>query len=99
MGFNLDIGPELVAHRFFKLGRGVVGGAERQRAVDFKVRGDGQASGNRLHGDVMDGEAAIARDHHHAFAHRLVVERARLGGDGEFGGRQFGADRGASAAP
>ena len=32
-----------------------------------------------VHGDVMHGERAVARDHHHALQHGLVVERARLG--------------------
>ncbi len=40
----------------------------------------------------MNGEAAVARDHHDALAHGFVVERARLGGDRHFGLRQFGAD-------
>jgi len=39
----------------------------------------------------MNGEAAVARDHHHALAHRLVVERARLRRDGDLGGRHVGA--------
>ena len=46
----------------------------------------------RLDGDVVDGEAAVARDHHHAIAHGFVIERAWLGRDRDFGVRQFGAD-------
>ena len=47
---------------------------------------------NRLYGDMVDGEPEIVRDDHDPFAHRLVVEHARLGGDGEFGGGDIVAD-------
>ena len=44
---------------------------------------------------MMHGERAVARDHHDALEHGLVVERARLGGDGRFGVRNRVADGGA----
>ena len=92
MGFDLDVRTELVAQRLFEAACHVVRGGKRQRALDFEIDRYRQPAGNRLHGDVMNGKAAIARDHHDAFAHRFVVERARLGGDGDFGPRQLRAD-------
>ena len=99
MGLDLDIGPEFVAHRLFEPACGVVRGGERLRAVDFEIGGDRQPAGNGLHGDMMDGEPAVARDHHDPLAHRLVVERARLGGDGDFGRRHVRRGWRRSAAP
>ena len=44
MGFDLDVRAELVAHRLFEPGRGVVRGGERLRAVDFKIGRHRQAA-------------------------------------------------------
>ena len=92
MGFDFDVGAELLAHRFFEPARHFVRGIERHGAFDFEIHRYRQPALDRLHGDVMNGQATIARDHHHPFAHRLVVERARLGGDSDLGTGQFGAD-------
>ena len=46
-----------------------------------------------VHGDVVHGEPPVARDHHDALLHGLVVERARGGGDADLGARHLGADR------
>ena len=59
--------------------------AERQAAVDFEIERHRQPPADRMHGDVMHCERAVARDHHDAFEHGLVVERARLGDDVDFG--------------
>ena len=67
-------------------------GGERQRAFDFEIGRDRQLIGDRLHGDVMHGKTAVARDQHDALAHGFVVERARLGRDGDFGFGEFAAD-------
>ena len=92
MGLDFDVGPELLAHRFFEAARHLVRGIERHGTFDFEIHRYRQPALDRLHGDVMNGEPAIARDHHHPLAYRLVVERARLGGDGDLGMGQFGAD-------
>ena len=44
---------------------------------------------------MMDGERAVARNHHHAIEHALVVERDRIGGDGRLRARHLSADRAA----
>ena len=99
MGLDFDVRAELVAHRLFEPARDVMRGGERLRALDFEIGRDRQLPGDRLHRDVVDGEPEVARDHHDAFAHGFVVERARLGRDRDFGRRQFGADGGGQLAP
>ena len=42
---------------------------------------------------MMDGEAGIARDHHDALAHALIVARDRHRGEGEVGVAERLADR------
>ena len=66
-------------------------GVERHGAINLKIGGHRKLARYRLNGDVMDGKAEIARDHHDALAHGLVVERARLRGDGDLGVRHVGA--------
>ena len=46
-----------------------------------------------VHRDVVDGEAGIARDHHDALAHALIVARDRHCGEGEVGVAECLADR------
>ena len=77
----------------FKPVGNVVRGGERERAVDLQIERDRQFFADRMHGDMMHGEAAIARDHHHAVEDGLVVERARLGDHADLRLRQFRADR------
>ena len=61
----------------------------RERRARRRPRGRARPTAARrsLHRDVMDGERAVARDHHDALEHGLVVERARLGVDGHLGRR------------
>ena len=99
VGLDLDVGAKFVAHRLFEAARDIVRGGERQRSSTSRSSDTDKPSGNRLHGDVVDGEAAIARDHHDALAHRFVIERARLGGDRDFGLRHRGADGARRVAP
>jgi len=89
VGFDLDVRAELVAHRLFQRVRDLVRARERQAAVHFQVERDRQPPADRVHGDVMDRERAVACDHHHAFEHGLIVERARLDVDGRLGLRKF----------
>ncbi len=84
MGLYLDIGSQFLARRIFQAGRDIVGCGEMHAAVDFKIDRYREPPLDGLHRDVMDGEPAVARDHHDALAHGLVVQRARLGGDGNF---------------
>ena len=87
MGLDLDFGAELVAQRRFQAVGDFVRARERQAAVDFEIERDRQLPADGVHGDVMHGERAVARDHHHALQHRLVVERARHDVDGGLGVR------------
>ena len=92
MGLDLHVRAKLFADRLFKLAGDLVGCGERQCTVDFKIGRDRQMLGKRLHGDVMDRQPAVARNQHHPFTHRFVVERSRLGDDGHLGFGEFGAD-------
>ncbi len=58
---------------------------QRHVAVDLEVDADDQLAAEVVHGDVVDGEPGIARDHHDAFAHALIVARHRHRGEGEVG--------------
>ena len=79
---------EFVADRFFEAAGDLVRGAERERAVDFEIERHRQAAFaracDRMGGDVMHRQRAVAGDHHHALHHALVVERARFGGHRDF---------------
>ena len=79
MGLDLDVGAELVAERRFQLVGDVVGRAERELAVDLEIERDRTPAPDVVHGDVVHGERLVARDHHDALLHGLVVERARGG--------------------
>ena len=46
-----------------------------------------------MHGDVVHGEAGVARDHHDALTHALIAARDRHGGEGQIGIAERGADR------
>src|ERR1700733_9305061 len=85
MGVDFDILAEFFADVAFQLMGDVVGGCQGHIAVDFEVDADGQLAAEIVHGDVMDGETGIARDHHDAFAHALIVARDRHRGEGEVG--------------
>ena len=76
MGFDLDGGAELGGDRAFQPVGYVMRLAEREPAVDLQVERDRQAILQVVHGHMMDGERAVARDHHNAIEHGLVVERA-----------------------
>ena len=54
-------------------------------AVDFEVDADRQLAAEIVHGDMVDGEAGIAGDHHDALAHALIVARDRHRGEGQVG--------------
>ena len=58
---------------------------ERHLAVDFEVDADGQLAAEVVHGDMVDGDARVARDHHDALAHALIVARDRHRGEGQVG--------------
>jgi hypothetical protein len=88
VGFDLDFGPQLVAHRLLEAVGDLVRAAERQAPVHFEVERDRQSTADRVHGDMMDGEPAVARDHHDPLEHGLVVESARFGVDGGLGLRE-----------
>ena len=79
MGLDLDVGPELLAQRRLQPVGDLVRAAEREPAVDLEIERDRQPAADRMHGDMMHRERAVARDHHDALEHGLVVERARLG--------------------
>ena len=59
--------------------------AERHRAVDLEIEGDGLAPFDVLDGDMVHRQAPARRDQQHALEDRLVVERERIGGDGQLG--------------
>ena len=58
---------------------------QRHVAVDLEVDADGELAAEVVHGDMVDGKAGIARDHHDALAHALIVERDRHRGEGDVG--------------
>jgi len=62
-------------------------------AVDFEIEGDRKSSLDRMHGDMVNREGAVARDHHHPFEYGLVVECAWLSGHRHLGGGTVGAHR------
>ena len=93
VGLDLDVGAEFLAQRRFQPVGDVVRAAERQLAVDLEIERHRQLAADVVHGDVMHGERLVARDHHDALDHELVVERARRGGDADLGAGQGGADR------
>ena len=73
--------------------------AERHCAVDFEIEGDGLAPLDILDGDMVHRQAAARGDHQHALEDRLVVERERIGGDGQFGLRAIAGRSGFEARP
>ena len=75
MGLDFDVLADLLGDRIFKLGGEPMGVAERHRAVDFEIEGDGLARFDVLDGDMVHRQAPARRDHQHALEDRLVVER------------------------
>ena len=70
-------GPSSSRDRFFEAGGDLVRGGERQApSTSRSSETANRPLADRMHGDVMHGERAVARDHHHAVEHGLVVERA-----------------------
>src|SRR5262245_45321351 len=69
VGLHLHVRAELLAHGILEDAGDVVGGAQRERAVDLEVERDGQLSLDLVHGDVVNGERPVARDHHDPFEH------------------------------
>ena len=59
--------------------------AERHRAVDFEIEGDGLAPFDVLDNDMMHRQASARRDHQHPLEDGLVVEPERVGGKGQIG--------------
>ena len=84
---------ELGAHRGLEPVGDVVRGGKREAAIHFEVEGDGEARTEGMHGHMVHGERAVARNHHDALQHGLVVQRAGLGHDVDLGLRQRGGDR------
>ena len=92
MGVDLDVLAEFHADAALQIVGDVVCRCERHLAVDLEVEADDQLAAEIVHGDVMDREAGIARDHHDAVAHRLIVARHRHRGEGEVGVAERVAD-------
>ena len=93
VGVDLDVLAELVADAALQLMGDVVGGGERHLAVDLEIDADGELAAEIVHGDVVDGEAGIAGDHHDAFADALIVARHRHGGECQIGVVERARDR------
>ena len=89
VGIDFHAGAELGGDRAFQSVRQGVGLAQRELAVHFQVERDRQPVLQVVHRHVMHGERAVARDHHDAVEHGLVVERHRIGGDGRLGARHL----------
>ena len=85
VGLDLDVVADLRGDRVFELRGEPMSVAERHRAVDFEIEGDGLARFDILDGDMVHRQASARRDHQHPLEDRLVVERERIGGDGQFG--------------
>ncbi len=85
MGVDLNVLAELVADVPLQLMGDGVGVVERHLAVDLEVEADGEFLAEVVHGDMVDGEAGIAGDHHDAFAHTLIVARHRYRGERQVG--------------
>ena len=94
MGVDLDVLAEFLADVPLQLLGDVVGGVQRHLAVDFEVDADGELAAEIVHGDMVDGEAGIAGDHHDALANALVVARDRHRGEGQVGVVERACDRG-----
>ena len=69
-------------------------GRKRQRTLDLEIGRNRQTIGERLYRHVVNRQPVVAGNQHDAFAHGLVVERARLGGDGYLGLGNSAARRG-----
>ncbi len=93
MDVDLDVRAELLLDVALQRVGDVVGGVELHLAVDLEVDADDQLGAEIVHRDVVDGEAGIARDHHDAVAHGLVVARDGDGGEGEVGVAERLVDR------
>src|SRR5664280_2245165 len=63
-------------------------------SIDLEVDRDREPVAEIVHGDVVDGETGVARDHHDAFAHALIVARDRHGGECQVGIIERVFDRG-----
>ena len=85
MGIDFDVLAEFVADIALELMGDVVGRGQRHLAIDFEVDADGELAAKVVHGDMVDGEAGIAGDHHDALAHAFIVARDRHGGEGQVG--------------
>ena len=85
MGVDLDVLAEILADAALQLVGDVVRRGQRHVAVDLEVDADGQLAAEIVHGDMVDGEAGIAGDHHDALAHALIVARHRHRGEGQVG--------------
>src|SRR5262249_39676283 len=86
MGFDLDAWAQLLADGLFESGCHIMGPAGGKGAVQLEIERNRESSADRMYGDVMNSERAVARNHHDALEHRLVVQRPRVGGDGHLGG-------------
>src|SRR5262249_18452117 len=84
VGLDLDPRSQLLSHRSFEPVRDRMGTAKCKIAIDLKVERYREPVTERMHGNVVDSNGAIARDHHHPLQYGLVVERAWRGMDRGF---------------
>jgi hypothetical protein len=94
VGLDFDVLADFARDRILKFGGEPMSVAERHRAVDLKIERNGLARFDILDGDVVHRQAAARGDHQHPREDRLVVERERVGGDGQFSLRPFPGDTG-----
>src|SRR5277367_5988034 len=83
MGFHFDVGAQFVFDRVFQLGRHLMRLAQTHPALDLEIERDAGAALDTLDCDVMDEQTPPARDHLHPLEHGFIVERERIGRDGE----------------
>ncbi len=69
--------------RLVEVGSDGMGGAQGHRAVDLEIERDALAPVDVLDGDMMHRQPPPRGDQQHPLEDRLVVERDRVGGDGE----------------
>ena len=85
MAFHLDIMAELAADGGFENRRFLMRLFQRHLAVDLEIEADRSADADALDGQMMDGEALVLSDEAHALRDRFIIERDRIGGDGDIG--------------
>src|SRR5438105_6943969 len=92
VGVDLDVLAKILADVALQHAGNLVGRRKLHVAVDLEVDADDQLLAEIVHGDMVDGEAGIAGDHHDALAHALIIARDRHRGEGEVGVAEYLAD-------